>query len=38
VDRDYYSNHKFAVRDLDDYIIAFAHIAADKARRDAGDG
>jgi uncharacterized glyoxalase superfamily protein PhnB len=36
VDRDYYGNHEFAVRDLDGYIIAFAHNVADKAKRDAG--
>jgi uncharacterized glyoxalase superfamily protein PhnB len=31
VDRDYYGNREFAVRDLDGYIIAFAHDIAAKA-------
>jgi uncharacterized glyoxalase superfamily protein PhnB len=36
VDRDYYGNREFAVRDLDGYIIAFAHDIAAKAKRDGG--
>jgi uncharacterized glyoxalase superfamily protein PhnB len=36
VDRDYYGNREFAVRDPDGYIIAFAHGIAAKAKRDAG--
>lgn len=33
VDRDYYGNREFAVRDLDGYIIAFAHNIAARAAR-----
>jgi uncharacterized glyoxalase superfamily protein PhnB len=36
VDRDYYGNREFAVRDLDGYIIAFAHDIARRAKREAG--
>lgn len=36
VDRDDYGNREFAVRDLDGYIIAFAHGIAAKATRDGG--
>jgi len=35
VDRDYYGNREFAVRDLDGYIIAFAHDIARAAKRQA---
>jgi uncharacterized glyoxalase superfamily protein PhnB len=34
-DRDYYGNREFAVRDLDGYVIAFAHSIAAKANREA---
>lgn len=34
VDRDYYGNREFAVRDVDGYVIAFAHSIAAKARRE----
>lgn len=36
VDRDYYGNREFAIRDLDGYIIAFAHGIAAKAKHEAG--
>jgi uncharacterized glyoxalase superfamily protein PhnB len=36
VDREYYGNREFAVRDLDGYIIAFAHDIAAKAKHEAG--
>lgn len=36
VNRDCYGNREFAVRDLDGYIIAFAHGIAAKAAGDAG--
>lgn len=36
VDRDYCGNREFAVRDLDGYIIAFAHSVDAKAKREAG--
>ncbi len=38
VDRDYYGNREFAVRDLDGYIIAFAHGIAGKEKRDGAGG
>jgi uncharacterized glyoxalase superfamily protein PhnB len=37
-DRTYYGNREFAVRDLDGYIIAFAHDIAAKAKRTATPG
>jgi len=36
VDRNDYGNREFAVRDLDGYIIAFAHGIAAKAKRETG--
>jgi uncharacterized glyoxalase superfamily protein PhnB len=37
VDRDFYGNREFAIRDLDGHVIAFAHdIAAQKQRQSAG--
>ena len=36
MDRAFYGNREFAVRDLDGYIIAFAHNIADRAMRDGG--
>jgi hypothetical protein len=35
IDRDDHGNREFAVRDLDGYIIAFAHDIARKAKREA---
>ena len=32
-DRTFYGNREFAIRDLDGYVIAFAHDIAAKARR-----
>jgi uncharacterized glyoxalase superfamily protein PhnB len=38
VDRDYYGNREFAIRDLDGHIVAFAHSVAAKPQRDGGGG
>jgi uncharacterized glyoxalase superfamily protein PhnB len=36
VDREYYGNREFAVRDLDGYIIAFAHDITAKGKHEGG--
>jgi hypothetical protein len=36
MDRPYYGNREFAIRDLDGYVIAFAHDIAAKTRRSDG--